>query len=167
MITKGKYAVFTIGKLAAKTRIPSATLRYYEIEGLLLPADRSEVGYRLYDEEAIRRIRFIRHAQECGFTLEEIRDLLLLRHRESAVAGEIRKRALEKKAQLDRRIKTMKQMSRTLGRLVDQCCEGNLPTDQCPILLAFREPLQAAPEGEEGRKKKLYGSISSQADKGT
>ena len=158
--------MFTIGKLAAKTRVRPDTIRYYESEGLLNPADRNESGYRVYDAESIRRIRFIRQAQECGFALEEIRNLLLLRHQGSAMAEEIRKRVLEKKSALDRRIKTMRNMSRTLGRLADLCCERDQPADRCPILLAFEEPSQPFGEAErESGKHRLYGSDANHADK--
>ena len=61
--------VMTIGKLAAGRNISPDTPRYYEREGLLSPVGKSPGGYRLYDEDAIRRVRFIQHAQACDFTL--------------------------------------------------------------------------------------------------
>ena len=69
----------TIGKLAGLTSVSNDTLRYYEEEGLISPAGKSPAGYRLYDRDSARRIHFIKHAQLCGFTLAEIRDLLELR----------------------------------------------------------------------------------------
>jgi DNA-binding transcriptional MerR regulator len=67
--------MFTIGKLADIAGVSSDTLRYYEREGLIEPAGKSPGGYRLYDKDSARRLRFIRHAQQCGFTLSEIREL--------------------------------------------------------------------------------------------
>jgi DNA-binding transcriptional MerR regulator len=63
--------MFTIGKLAALTSVSNDTLRYYEGEGLVKPAGKSPAGYRLYDKDSARRIHFIKHAQQCGFTLAE------------------------------------------------------------------------------------------------
>ena len=71
--------MLTIGKLAALAKTSTDTLRYYEREGLIEPAGRSESGYRLYDKDSARRIHFIKQAQHCGFTLTEIRDLLATR----------------------------------------------------------------------------------------
>jgi DNA-binding transcriptional MerR regulator len=83
--------MFTIGKLASLTSVSNDTLRYYEQEGLIEPAGKSPAGYRLYDTDSARRIHFIRHAQNCGFTLAEIRELLALRAREKACCGDVRR----------------------------------------------------------------------------
>ena len=69
--------MFTIGKLASLTGVSNDTLRYYEQEGLVEPAGKSPAGYRLYDKDSARRVHFIKHAQNCGFTLAEIRELNL------------------------------------------------------------------------------------------
>src|SRR6266446_1990060 len=71
--------MLTIGKLAALTDVRTDTLRYYEREHLLAPASKSDSGYRLYDSDSVRRVRFIKRAQHCGFTLAEIAQLLALR----------------------------------------------------------------------------------------
>ena len=83
--------VLTIGKLASLTDVSNDTLRYYEHEGLLEPAAKSPAGYRLYDDASARRIHFIKHAQQCGFTLAQIRELLVLRSRETTCCGDVRK----------------------------------------------------------------------------
>ena len=85
--------MFTIGKLACLTSVSNDTLRYYEQEGLVKPAGKSLAGYRLYDQDSVRRIRFTKHAQHCGFTLAEIRGLLVLRGRDKACCGDVRTRA--------------------------------------------------------------------------
>ena len=72
--------MLTIGKLAALAEVRTDTLRYYERERLLTPAAKSGSCYRLYDRDSVRRIRFIKQAQHCGFTLAEISQLLALRH---------------------------------------------------------------------------------------
>lgn len=131
--------MLTIGKLAALSEISADTLRYYEREGLIEPVDRSEGGYRLYDKNSERRIRFIKQAQQCGFTLTEIRDLLVLRGRSAACCGDVRKLAIEKKLQLAHKIRTMKAMSKALDRLIADCADEAQPVDECTILAALEQ----------------------------
>lgn len=104
----------TIGRLSKAASVSADTLRYYERESLLKPARKSEAGYRLYGADALMRLAFIRHAQECGFSLSEIRQLLSLRARSAARCGEIKKLAVEKKLQLAAKMKAMQTMARAL-----------------------------------------------------
>lgn len=131
--------MLTIGKLAALAKTSTDTLRYYEREGLIEPADRTESGYRLYDKDSARRIHFIKQAQHCGFTLTEIRDLLVLRNRDAACCGDVRNRAIEKKLQLEHKIKAMKSMSRALDHLIADCANGARPVGECTILAALEQ----------------------------
>jgi MerR family Zn(II)-responsive transcriptional regulator of zntA len=126
-----------IGDLAAVTDVSVDTLRYYEREGLLHPHARSTSGYRLYDEESAHRVRFIRHAQKCGFTLTEVRELLALRGRDSACCDDVKRVAIERKLQLEARIRSMKVMSAALDRLIGACDREQLPVDACPILMGL------------------------------
>jgi len=130
---------YTIGKLAALTQVSADTLRYYEREHLLQPRGKSTSGYRLYDEEAARRVKFIRHAQECGFTLAEIRDLLGLPGRDSACCGDVRRVAIERKLQLESKIRSMKVMSTALDRLIAACNRDGVPVEACPILIGLEQ----------------------------
>lgn len=129
--------MFTIGKLAFQTRVSNDTLRYYEQEGLIEPAGKSPAGYRLYDHDSTRRIRFIKHAQHCGFTLSEIRELLVLRVRDKACCGDVRTRAIEKKLQIENKIHAMKTMSKALDELIAECADGTQPVGECTILAAL------------------------------
>ncbi len=131
--------MLTIGKLAALAEISTDTLRYYEREGLIEPADRTGSGYRLYDKESARRVNFIKQAQHCGFTLTEIRDLLVLRNRDAACCGDVRTRAIEKKLQLEHKIKAMKSMSKALDHLIAECANEAQPIGECTILAAFEQ----------------------------
>lgn len=81
----------TIGKIASLANVTTDMLRYYEREGLVNPAAKSDGGYRLYDRDAVRRLRFIKQAQQCGFTLTEIRTLLILRASEAACCNDVRR----------------------------------------------------------------------------
>lgn len=129
--------MLTIGKLAKAGGISPDALRYYEREGLIAPDGKTESGYRIYGEDAVRRIRFIQHAQSCGFTLAEIRELLHLRQAEDACCNDVRSRAIEKKLQLAAKIRTMQAMSAALDHLIAECAGGSLPVDDCPILAAL------------------------------
>jgi DNA-binding transcriptional MerR regulator len=128
---------YRIGKLAALTQVSADTLRYYEREHLLQPRSKSASGYRLYDEVAVYRVQFIRHAQECGFTLAEIRELLTLRGRDSACCDDVRRVAVERKLQLESKIRSMKTMSASLDRLITACNRDGAPVDACPILIGL------------------------------
>src|SRR5260370_38553981 len=108
--------MFTIGKLASLTSVSNDTLRYYEEEGLVKPAGKSPAGYRLYDEDSARRIRFIKHAQHCGFTLTEIRELLVLRGHDKACVADVRTRAIEKRLQMENTIRAMRSVSKALDQ---------------------------------------------------
>jgi MerR family Zn(II)-responsive transcriptional regulator of zntA len=131
--------MLTIGKLALLAAVTADTLRYYEREGLIEPAGKSAGGYRLYDKNSARRIRFIKQAQHCGFTLAEIRELLVLRLRGTACCGDVRKRAIEKKLQLENKIRSMKAMSKALDRLIADCADETQPIEECSIIAALEQ----------------------------
>jgi DNA-binding transcriptional MerR regulator len=131
--------MLTIGKVAALIGISTNTLRYYEREGLIRPAATSRSGYRLYDDKAVSHLHFIKHAQQCGFTLAEVAELLTLRARDSACCNDVRRLTIEKKLRLEARIKAMQAMSRTLDILIAECDDENQPVHHCPILSALEQ----------------------------
>lgn len=126
--------MLTIGKLAGQTNVSNDTLRYYEVEGLIRPAGKSPAGYRLYDHSATQRVHFIKRAQQCGFTLAEIRDLLDIRSRDNTCCGDVRARAVEKKRQIECRIQALREISLMLERMVSQCLDQNRSVADCPII---------------------------------
>ncbi|SRR5216684_2202168 len=134
--------MLTIGKVAARANVTPDALRYYEREGLIKPAAKTNSGYRLYDADQVQRLHFIKQAQECGFTLHEIRQLLETRSRQSACCGDVRRLTIEKKLQLEAKIKTMRAMSRTLDGLIADCANEARPVDDCPILAGLEAPLR-------------------------
>ena len=127
----------TIGKLARLTEVSADTIRFYEDERLLMPACKTEAGYRLYGRDAVRRLDFIKHAQHCGMTLAEIRQLLELRADDRSCCSDVRGLAIRKKLELERKIKAMKAMSRALSELIAICTAEDQPLDACPILAAL------------------------------
>lgn len=129
--------MFTIGKLARQADVSADTVRYYEQQGLLSPATRSAAGYRLYDGRALRRLHFVRRAQQAGFSLAEIGELLALKQRHAACCRDVRSVALEKKLQLEHKIKMLRGLSQALTDLIGVCRDETRPLDQCPILAAL------------------------------
>jgi MerR family mercuric resistance operon transcriptional regulator len=128
-----KMKALTIGRLAKEARVNLETVRYYERQGLLPRPPRSASGYRLFPVEAARRLRFIRRAQELGFSLGEIRELLSLRVSRTAKNADVRKRTEAKIADIEAKIKSLDSMKKTLRKLTN-ACEGCGPIGECPIL---------------------------------
>lgn len=126
----------TSGQLAKFTGVTTETLRYYERRGLIPEPHRRASGYRIYQGDAIVRLRFIKGAQELGFSLEEIQELLALRVDQEASSSQVRQRAQAKVAQIEAKIRTLQQMRDALAHLID-LCDGEGPTSACPILEAI------------------------------
>jgi MerR family copper efflux transcriptional regulator len=123
----------TIGHLAREAGVNLETVRYYERRGLLPKPPRSASGYRLFPSDAARRLRFIRRAQELGFSLKEIRELLSLRVSRTTTSRDIRTRAEAKIADIDAKIRSLGSMKKALRKLTS-VCEGCVPVTECPIL---------------------------------
>jgi DNA-binding transcriptional MerR regulator len=87
----------TIGEVAKQAHVRIETLRYYERTGLVASPPRSESNYRLYPQETVRRVQFIKRAQELGFSLKEIMELLSLRTTPETPCVDIRRRAVDKR----------------------------------------------------------------------
>ncbi|PXA88657.1 MerR family transcriptional regulator [Caulobacter sp. D4A] len=125
-------ATDTIAGLARAGGVGVETVRYYQRRGLLETPERGE-GVRRYDDEAVRRLRFIRSAQSAGFTLEQIGELLALD------AGQDRARARElareRIADLDGKIAELQAARAGLSRLLHTCSAGD--EGPCPIIAAF------------------------------
>lgn len=139
-------AAMTIGKLAKRAGISADAIRFYEDEGILRPTEKTEAGYRLYDEDAVRRVSFIKHAQQCGMTLSEIRQLLELKSDGCSCCGDVRSLAKQKRMQIEQKIKAMQAMSQALSELIDICTDEDRPVDDCPILAALESHLESDPE---------------------
>lgn len=133
--------MYTIGKIASLAGINTDTLRYYEKEGLLAPARKTEAGYRLYEADAVRRLHFIKQAQFCGFSLAEIRELLSLKNSDAACCKDVRNVAIQKKLQLEHKLRALQAMSQALTELIAVCNEETKPLDDCPILAALETSL--------------------------
>lgn len=146
--------MLTIGKVAEKAQVTADSIRFYEREGLIKPAGKSQSGYRLYTDEAIRRIGFIKHAQQCGFSLGEIRELLELRSADSACCDDIYRVAVEKKLQLEAKLKALDAMSQALTGLIEICSHDRKSLEECPILGALEAGLARQQAASKGKKSK-------------
>ncbi len=133
MIAETNTKPLTIGRLADEVGINLETVRFYERQGLLPKPPRSPSGYRMFPAEAARRLKFIKRAQELGFSLNEIRDLLALRTSPRTTSAEIRKRAEAKITDIEGKIKTLDAMRKTLHKLARSCAGCGSLAD-CPIL---------------------------------
>lgn len=143
--------LLTVGKVAKLAAVSADTVRFYEKEGLLAPARKSAAGYRLYAGDTVRRLHFIKHAQDCGFSLAEVRELLTLRAAEDACCTDVRSVAVHKKLLIENKIRTLQAMSQALSELIARCDGGQLPLDACPILAALDT---SAPHRHATRKAK-------------
>lgn len=127
-----------IGQLAERAGVNVETVRYYERRGLLPEPARSDAGYRQYQPEAAQRLRFIKRAQSLGFTLHEIEELLALRVRHEGRCAAVGQRTCEKIALVQRKIRELRDIERSLTRLA-AACKARKRTDDCPILHALEE----------------------------
>ena len=127
----------TVGKLAAMAEVSANAVRFYEREGLMEVPAKTESGYRLYGQEAVHRLRFIKQAQRAGFTLSEVQALLQLRNEVSSCCDDVRSKVVEKKLALEARIKDMKAMSKALDQLIADCSNGARPVEDCSILASL------------------------------
>lgn len=128
----------TIGKVASGAGVNVQTVRYYERRGLLPKAPRTASGYRTYDTEAVARLRFIKRAQDLGFSLEEITELLELRVEHGAACTAVEAKVKDKIAMVERKIDELQRMKSVLTEL-SRACEQRELTGDCPILEALSE----------------------------
>ena len=127
-----------IGKAAESSGVSAKMIRHYERIGLLKPGQRSAAGYRMYGEDDLHTLRFIRRARSMGFPLERIRDLLSLWQDKSRASADVKAIALAHIAELDMRIREFVEMRDNLKAL-SEACEGNHEPD-CPILRGLALP---------------------------
>lgn len=126
-------------QVAEQAGVNSETLRYYERRGLLVQPPRTPGGYRDYPASAVALLRFIKRAQELGFTLDEVEELLHLDDGGPDSCDAARALAEARKAVLDARIADLQRMSDSLTDLIDTCHLPR-PDRRCALLEAFANP---------------------------
>ncbi len=138
----------TTGGLARKTGVKIDTVRYYEKRGLIPKPARKDSGYRMFKEDAVKRIVFIKHAQEIGFSLQEIEELLFLRVSSKTTCREVKKRTEAKIAEVEGKILNLQRIKRALQKMTD-ICRTNKRIGDCPILDMLDEGKSFAPRQED------------------
>ena len=135
-----------IGEAAEISGLSAKAIRYYETAGLVSPAERSDAGYRVYDIDAVRMLRFIRRARDLGFSIERTRRLLDLWRNAGRTSAEVKRLALAHIAEIEHKIAALAAMRDAVRELVEGC-EGDHRPD-CPIL----RDLEGQVPGTRGRR---------------
>lgn len=125
--------VLTIGQIAKHTGVTVATLRFYEKQQLIEAPMRADSGYRQFPEITIKRVLFIQHAKDVGFTLNEIRELLTLQREPGTTCSDIKLRALQKIELIDSKLQELNRIRKALSRMVMKC-KTQTKLNDCPIL---------------------------------
>lgn len=126
----------SIGEVARQAEVGVETVRFYEREGLLQEPQRRASGYRQYSQEVVKRIGFIKRAKALGFSLKEIRELLLLRVDAQTSCDEVKQRTETKIAEVERKLVELQRMRQALLQVHSFCVEQG-PTGRCPMLEAL------------------------------
>ncbi|WCK52982.1 Hg(II)-responsive transcriptional regulator [Aneurinibacillus sp. Ricciae_BoGa-3] len=129
---------FRIGQLAKKSRVNKETIRYYERIGIIPEPARTDSGYRMYSEQAVDRLHFIKGTQELGFTLNEIDKLLGVLENDEAKCSDMKDFAIQKLEHIHRKIQDLKRVEKMLISL-KQTCSKNKDIYECPIIEALMD----------------------------
>lgn len=131
-------AEYFVGQIAKAVGINVETVRYYEKLKLLPNAKRKQDSkYRIYNENDLKRLLFIKRTKELGFTLKEIKELFGLRIGSEAKCGDVKHLTEQKLKDVDNRIGDLKKIKRVLVKLISQCVNEEVSSDECPILEAI------------------------------
>ncbi len=125
-------ADFAIGEVARRTGVKVATIRYYESIALLAQPTRSAAGRRVYDEGAVQRLKFIRHARELGLEIDDIRRLANLSDQPQRSCADVDAIAKAHLADINSRIKRLKALRSEMQQMISDCAQGQVC--QCRIL---------------------------------
>ncbi|MGF9910511.1 MerR family DNA-binding protein [Brevibacillus porteri] len=134
----------TRSQVASEANVHSETVRYYEKKGLIAAAPRNESGYRMFPQQTVSDIQFIKRAQEIGFSLEEIKNLLILYKKdEEFPTQEMHQLALAKVKEINKKISQLQHFKALLEEVTNRPPSmGSLSKEQCPIM-------QKCAKGEE------------------
>lgn len=120
-----------IGTAADRANLPAKTIRYYEEIGLISPS-RAGNGYRDYSDTDVHRLRFLQRSRSLGFTIEECRQLLSLYDDKHRASADVKAMAMEKVAEIDRKVAALESLRDTLATLARHCHGDGRP--DCPII---------------------------------
>lgn len=129
---------YTISQLALAAGVPTTTIRYYERIGLVQPEDRSTGNYRLYSDESLRRLKFIRAAQAIGFKLDDVKAMLCMPDSSAVSCREVQSLIEERLAEVAQRLKDLRHVQKVLKTALAKCRETER-ADCCHVIETLRE----------------------------
>ena len=132
-------SLFTISKLADAAEVGVETIRFYERRGLLRQPSKGRTSFREYAKEDIGRVHFIKRAQEIGFTLNEIKELLALEKNSKVRCADLKEQVDEKISEVDQKLIDLKQMKTSLQKLSNACEKGVASVRECKISDCFEQ----------------------------
>ncbi len=121
-----------IGEAAVATGVSTKMIRYYELVGLIKPATRTMAGYRIYSDNDIHTLRFVRRARDLGFTAEQMTELMELWRDRSRASADVKRIALEHVKVLEQKKQELEAMAKALKHLATNCHGDGRP--DCPII---------------------------------
>ncbi len=124
-------------------------IRYYETIGLIKSPLRTQSGYRVYSENEVHALCFIRQARDLGFSVEQMSDLLELSRDRTRASADVKAIALEHIDALEAKTRALQSMSKTLRHLADNCSGDDRP--DCPIIDGFASALAPAQQERQPR----------------
>ena len=136
-ITDSRGPALTIGALSKHTRVNIETIRFYERVGILPKPPRSAGGHRIYSQDQLMRLSFVRRSRELGFSLDEIRGLLQLVDGGRYTCAEVKAITLDHLADVRRKITDLRRLEQTLASVAGKCRGGKVP--DCPVIEALFE----------------------------
>lgn len=146
--------VLRIGELASAAGVTTDAVRYYERLKILPRPSRTRAGYRLYSEEDLERLRFIKQSQSLGLSLDEIKELLPGRGAGLSECRRVRDLLSTKLAELDAKISDMRAFRKTLASYLEECEEAlaGKREDRCPVLFRITHPVQTTTKNNSRKK---------------
>jgi len=133
--------MMNIGQAAKASGVSAKMIRHYEQVGLFPQPRRTDAGYRQYGENEVHTLRFIRHARDLGFSIEQIGELLALWNNRRRSSRQVKALAQAQIDKLERKLREIEVMKASLEHLV-HCCHGDDRPD-CPIIASLAEEAEA------------------------
>jgi MerR family mercuric resistance operon transcriptional regulator len=130
-------APLSIGALAKRSGVNVETIRYYEKIGVMPAPDRTGAGYRVYGEEHVKRLHFVRRGRELGFGLDKLRGLLRLVDGDAYTCAEVHALTIAHLEEIRRKIADLKRLEKVMASMAAQCTDNQVP--DCPVIDALFE----------------------------
>ncbi|MCX8280156.1 Cu(I)-responsive transcriptional regulator [Phyllobacterium sp. 0TCS1.6C] len=146
-----------IGEAAASSGVSAKMIRHYESIGLIEPADRTQSGYRVYGGDDLDTLRFIRRGRDLGFSIDHIRQLLMLWRDRSRASSDVKTIALRHVRELEEKMLQLQEMADTLRHLAAHCHGDNRP--DCPIIQNLSQAQNLLQEKKAGAGSRRAGAL--------